>query len=191
MKVLPFLGQKNTFAVAFYILMVTFSPGLVLRAADVAVLTHHNDLNRTGANLNETQLNTANVNTNQFGLLYTRAVDDEIHTQPLIATNVAVPGKGTHNLVIVATVNDSVYAFEADDPSLTVPLWQTNFLSASAVAPTRADMNFTPCGATTYRDFAGKIGIVGTSVIDPATGILYVVARTKESGSTFVQRLWA
>src|SRR5262245_28953023 len=72
----------------------------------VAVLTQHNDLNRSGANLQEKLLNTNNVNTNQFGLLFRRTVDDEIHTQPLIMTNVNVPGKGTHNLAIVATVND-------------------------------------------------------------------------------------
>jgi hypothetical protein len=158
-------------------------------AAAVAVLTHHNDLNRTGANLNETLLATNNVNTNQFGLLWTRIVDDEIHTQPLIATNVAVPGKGTHNLVIVATVNNSVYAFDADDSSAATPLWQTNFLNANAVAPKNTDMTFA-CGGN-YKDFAGKMGIVGTPVIDPGTSTMYFVVRTKEFGSTYVQRLWA
>src|SRR5437016_10276981 len=127
--------------------------------AAVAVLTHHNDLNRSGANLNENLLTTNNVNTNQFGRLFTRAVDDEIHTQPLIMTNVDVPGQGTHNLVIVATVNDSVYAFDADDPTVTAPIWQTNFLAGSVVAPKNTDMTFA-CGGN-YRDFAGKIGIVG------------------------------
>jgi hypothetical protein len=45
------------------------------------------------------------------------------------------------------------------------------------------------CGGN-YKDFAGNIGIVGTPVIDPSSGILYVVVRTKEFSTTYVQRLW-
>src|SRR5439155_15726304 len=93
----------------------------------IAILTQHNDNNRSGDNLNESLLNVGNVNTNTFGLLYTRPVDDQIYAQPLIATNVAIPGKGVHNLVLVATVNDTVYAFDADDGTVSTPYWQTNF----------------------------------------------------------------
>ena len=85
-------------------------------ANPVAVLTQHNDNARTGMNLQETILNTINVHTNSFGLLYTRPVDDQIYAQPLIETNISIPGNGTHNLVIVCTVNDTVYAYDADDP---------------------------------------------------------------------------
>ena len=155
----------------------------------VAVLTHHNDLNRSGANLAETLLATNNVNTNQFGRLFTRAVDDEIHTQPLVVPNVNVPGKGVYNLVIVATVSNSVYAFDADEATNSAPVWRTNFLSANVFPPRNTDMTFA-CGGN-YKDFAGNMGIVGTPVIDPVTGKIYLVSRTKEFGTNYVQRLWA
>lgn len=161
----------------------------------VAMLTHHNDNSRSGENLNESILNTANVNTNTFGLLYTRPVDDQIYAQPLIATNVTIPGQGAHNLLIVATVNNTVYAFDADDPSVTAAYWQVNFNGnfggTNVVPPINSDMN----GACNpYRDFSGNMGIVGTPVIDPVTKIIYLVVRTKEisgSGTIFVQRLHA
>src|SRR5436190_7765820 len=124
-----------------FALLVVLSAGMSNRSLGaVAVLTHHNDLNRTGANLSETLLTTNNVNTNQFGKVFTRTVDDEIHTQPLLVTNVNVSGKGNFNLVIVATVSNSVYAFDADEASNSVPIWKTNFLSAGIVPPRNIDM---------------------------------------------------
>ena len=155
----------------------------------VAVLTYHNDLARTGQNTNEIVLTPANVNTNTFGLLTTRPVDDWVYAQPLIQTNVNVPGKGSHNLVYVCTVNDSIYAFDADDSTVGAPYWQTNFLGPNIVAPRNTDMTGA-CGGN-YLDFHGNMGIVGTPVIDPVSGTLYVVVRTKENGSTYVQRLRA
>src|SRR6185436_18580826 len=165
-----------------------------------AVLTQHNDNARTGDNLNEGILNISNVNTNTFGLLYTRPVDDQIYAQPLIATNVAIPGKGIRNLLIVATVNDSVYAFDADDPTVAAPYWQTNFTGTingvTVVAPRNTDMTGA-CGGN-YRDFSGAMGIVGTPAIDPTTKTMYFVVRTKEttaigtnSITNFVQYLYA
>src|SRR6476660_7424824 len=95
--------------------------------AAIDVLMQHNDNSRTANNLSETILNTTNVNQSTFGRLYSRAVDDQIYAQPLYATNVTIPGQGTHNVVYVATVNDSVYAFDADDA--TAPAyWKTSYI---------------------------------------------------------------
>ncbi|HZV33144.1 MAG TPA: LamG-like jellyroll fold domain-containing protein [Verrucomicrobiae bacterium] len=154
----------------------------------VAVFTQHNNNNRSGENLNETALNVSNVNTNTFGLLYTRPVDDQIYAQPLIATNLTIPGKGVHNVLYVCTVNDSVYAYDADDPTVVNPYWETNLIPPGAVIVHNTDMTGA-CGGN-YHDFSGEIGIVGTPVIDPVANIMYLVARTIESG-VFVQRLYA
>jgi hypothetical protein len=95
--------------------------------------------------------------------------------------NVAVSGQGTHNVVFIATENDSVYAFDAAG-SPTTPLWHSSFLINGAVA--------VPCGDTGSCEISPVIGITGTPVIDSSTNTLYVVAMTKESG-TYVQRLHA
>jgi hypothetical protein len=161
----------------------------------VAVLTQHNDNGRTGMNLNETVLNTGNVNTNSFGLLYSRPLDDQVYAQPLVMTNVTILGRGTRNIVIVATVNDTVYAFDADDPTVTTPYWTTTFINPPmVVVPNNADQSAIGACGGNYQDFSGKYGIVGAPVIDPNTETIYLLARTKEisgAGTVFVQRLHA
>ncbi len=158
--------------------------------ANVAVLMQHNNLSRTGANLEETLLKTNNVNTNTFGLVFTRAVDDQIYAQPLIITNVSIPGKGVHNLLIVATVNDSVYAFDADDASVTNAYWKVSFTNATEVPPRNTDYAPPVCGGN-YRDFSGNIGIVSTPAIDTARGVIFVLARTKQLGTNYLHKLHA
>jgi len=176
--------------IIFFLLAILFLAGAT--SAQVAVLTQHNNLAHTGANLQETSLSVTNVNTNQFGLLYSRAVDDQMYAQPLIMTNVDIPGKGIHNLVIAATVNDSVYAFDADDATVAAPYWTNSFINPpNIVPPTHTDLSaLGSCGGN-YNDFSGNMGIVSTPVIDPVAGTIYMVARTKEFGTTFVQRLHA
>jgi len=146
------------------------------------VLTWHNDNQRTGQNLAETILTPANVNPKQFGKLFTYPVDGQIYAQPLYVYGVTIPGQGAHNVVYVATENDSVYAFDADGLT-TTPLWQVSLIlnGGSAV----------PCGATgACSGISPVIGITGTPVIDGLSGTLYVVAFTAESG-TWIQRLHA
>jgi len=148
-------------------------------SAQVDVLTQHNDSGRTGANLHETILTPSNVNGKQFGMLFKRVVDDQVYSQPLVVSNVKISG-GSHDVVYVTTVNNSVYAFDANDSSATRPLWHVNFGTPASVH----DWDF---GCT---DINGNMGIIGTPVINAEKTTLYVVSLTKV-GSGFVQRLHA
>jgi hypothetical protein len=94
--------------------------------AQVDVLTANYDNNRTNANLNEGILNTNNVNPTQFGQIYTYPVDGQVYAQPLYVHALNMPGKGTLNVLFVATMHNSVYAFDADAATGTAPLWQMN-----------------------------------------------------------------
>jgi hypothetical protein len=148
-------------------------------SAQVDVLTNRNDLERTGANLKETVLTPANVNPGQFGMLFKRVVDDQVYSQPLLVTDVKIAG-GWHDVVYVTTVNNSVYAFDANDATATVPLWHVNF-------GTPANLHDADFGCT---DINGNMGIIGTPVVNAKKTTLYVVALTKAGGG-FSQRLHA
>ncbi len=148
----------------------------------VDVLTYHNDNARDGANLHETTLTPANVNANTFGKLGSVSVDGDVYAQPLIKTNVMVPGKGRQNLVFVATENDSLYAFNADTLA---PVWHDNFTNPAA--------GITPMPTTTS-DIYPTIGITSTPVIDPKTNTLYLVDTVEETtaaGPSIIQQLRA
>ena len=151
--------------------------------AQVSVVTYHNDVARTGQNTSETWLTPANVNKSRFGFRFSQPVDGFIVAQPLYLQNVSIPGAGTHNVVYVATLNDSVYAFDADNNtgSNASPLWHVNF-SNPAAGITTASGTFLPCQSTTGYT---QSGVISTPVIDPTTGTMYVVAKTNENGTVY------
>jgi len=144
------------------------------------VLTYHNDIARTGQNVTETILTTSNVTSAKFGKLGFYSVDGLVDAEPLYASNVAVPSNGTHNLLIVPTEHDSVYAFDADSGTT---IWKVSMLKTSETTSDNRG-----CGQVTP-----EIGVTSTPVIDRTrgpNGAIYVVAMSK-NGSTYHQRLHA
>ena len=147
------------------------------------VFTQHNDIGRTGQNLSETALTTAAVQAN-FGKKFSQPVDGFIYAQPLYVPNVAIQGKGTHNVVYVATENDSVYAFDAD--ASMAALWQVTLLDSAHGAGTGATpIDSTDPNQNACTDLIPKIGVTSTPMIDPSTGTMYVESKTKENGNFF------
>jgi hypothetical protein len=145
---------------------------------------------RTGQNLKETVLTPGNVNSAQFGKVFSFPVDGKVYAQPLYVPNVNIPGKGVHNVIYVATEHDSVYAFDADNLTST-PLWQTSFISP-ADGVTTLSIGTSSGNDITCDSMKPEVGITGTPVINAATKTMYLVARTKEvSGghTNFVQKL--
>lgn len=142
--------------------------------------TRQVDNSRTGQNTQEIALTPANVNSSRFGKLFTLNVDGAVNAEPLYVANLNMGGTGVHNVIYVATMADSVYAFDADGKS-TSPLWHRNFVDPNNGITTvpGADIGSTQ-----------QYGIVPTPVIDPNSNTIYVLARTKENGSYF-QRLHA
>ena len=151
-------------------------------SAQVSVVTAHNDIARTGQNLSETTLTPANVNSTQFGQLFSQTVNGQIFAQPLFVPNVTMPGKPTSNVVYVATgatyadSGDMVYAFDADVNGGVGarPMWSVSLLT-----------NTTPAGT-----FQLAHGVVGTPVIDLTSGTMYLVSNELQ-GANSIFRLHA
>jgi hypothetical protein len=161
----------------------------------VDVLVGRFDAVGTGANLHETTLTTANINTRNFGKLFSYEVEGAIYAQPLIVSDISVRGR-LRNVLYVATTNNMIYALDADDPG---PhgglLWQVR-LAEHGAFPVPGSLELVPtcpanpqtCGAD--RTIRGNMGILSTPVIDRSRNTIYALARTIESAG-YVQRLHA
>jgi hypothetical protein len=173
-----------------FLAALTLCLGLRLQG-QVSVLTHHGDAARTGANLNETSLTAAKVKSGNFGKLVYRLVDGDVYAQPLIVAEGT--GGQTKNVAIVATENNSVYAFNADDvnPNSTIfQLWR-----ASLGPPIDSATLYTAVGKPTCSDLTTQIGITGTPVVQiapnqPSQGVVFAAAKSK-SGNQYSYTLYA
>src|SRR5580658_9671058 len=138
-------------------------------AAQVNVLTANYDTDRTSSNNNERLLSPSSVNAINFGKVGAFPVDGEIYAQPLYVSGVSIAGK-LHNVVYTVTMHDSVYAFDADALTSSVPLWQVS-LGTSV-----------PAVMLNFNDVDLEVGILGTPVIDLGRQAIYVVSDTLENG---------
>jgi outer membrane protein assembly factor BamB len=151
---------------------------LALPATAQNVLTQHNDIGRTGANLLETHLTPATVKAG-FGKLFSRPVDGQIYAQPLVVNGVDMPGKGVRNVVYVATMKNNVYAFDADNPAEDCPLWKKNL--GQPVPYQLIPLNW---GSLAFQyNIKPFIGITSTPVIDVAKRRIWVAVKTMATES--------
>jgi hypothetical protein len=145
------------------------------------VTTYHNDGARDGVNDQEYVLNTTNVASGSFGKLFSCAADGAIYAQPLWVPNVTIGG-GVHNVIVAATMRDSVYVYDAD-ASPCVTYWHQTLIPTGETYGNWNDVQ--------TNDIFPDIGILGTPVIDPSTNNIFVVTKTKTNATTYHQRIHA
>ena len=164
---------------------VTKSASATIGTTDLlGVFTYHNNNNRDGSNTREFALTPSNVTSSTFGKLFSCNADGAIYAQPLWVPKVSVGvGGGTHNVIVAATMRDSVYVFDADaNPCVTY--WSKNLIPSGETYGNQGDVG--------TGDIFPDIGILGTPVIDSTTKTIYLVTKTKNSGTTtYHQRIHA
>ena len=151
--------------------------------SSIDVVTYHYDNLRTGQNISETILTSANVNPTHFGKLGEFSVTGNVDAQPLYLSNLSIPGVGIKNVLYIATEHGCVFAFDADSisGSTSKTLWTTSTTLAGEVPSDDRG-----CGQVTP-----EIGITSTPVIDRRRGAIYVVAVSKNSSGNYIHRIHA
>jgi outer membrane protein assembly factor BamB len=145
----------------------------------IDVLTFHYDNLRTGWNQSETDLTPANVRPKTFGLLTTLSISGEALAQPLLVSGFTLPDSTVHDILVIATSTNMVYAFDANSYAV---LWQVSLGTPQSSADLKST-NVTP-----------YFGISSTPAIVRAgsgAATIYVVTATEPSKDVFVSQLHA
>jgi hypothetical protein len=134
------------------------------------ITTYHYDNLRTGWNQAETTLTAANVGSSSFGLQYQVPLDEQVDAQPLFVSNQAISGQGNHDVVYVATENNTIYAIDANSGSVLLSQHYGTPVPISAL----------PGGCNNN---SNNMGINSTPVIDLAAGLIYAMTYTYENNT--------
>ena len=145
----------------------------------VDVPMYHNDAMRTGQNLQETTLTLANVKSATFGKINFLPADGKVDAQPLYLSGLTIGG-ATHNVLYIVSEHDSAYAYDADTGAL---LWHQR----ASIVPNGE----VPGDGMGCVEVLPEIGITSTPAIDRASGTIYLVAMSRDTGGTYHQRLHA
>jgi hypothetical protein len=140
----------------------------VLQLPSVYVVQHAYDTAQSGTEYAEPILNQTNVNTTQFGKLFTIPVSDWVDAQVLYVPQLNMQGQRiASNVVFIATTNNVVYAFDADNGT---QYWNSPLERA-------------PLSSQTFcnQDGQSTVGTLSTPVIDLGESAMYVVAPTQQT----------
>jgi hypothetical protein len=161
---------NDTVDVVQYINAIVSAPSNSVKVGCTNDVTYHNNNQRTGWNETEQVLTPANVGSPQFKLLQTVALDDQVDGQPLVVTQQTIKNSGVHDVVYVATENNTVYGIDVLTGAV---LLKENFGTPvpMSVLPGQCNNN------------AAHIGITSTPVIDPKTATMYVIVYSYESNA--------
>jgi hypothetical protein len=178
--------MQQQFAQVVLLLLVIIELQLKLTEAIPSVTTRSYNNARTGVNLNEVSLSPQTVNSTSFGKLYRHTVTGHVYSQVLYMPGVTVQSTN-RNIILVCTMANNVYAFDADDSTRAgTPLWQLN-LGRSVPVKGNDGSNVVGSACGDYRDIFIEIGILSTPVVDSTTNIMYVVATVYESADPIIR----
>jgi hypothetical protein len=150
--------------------------------AQTPVLTAQFNNARTAANLTESVLNLSNVNSSTFGKVLTFNVDGQVYAQPLYVPKLMVNG-ALHNVLYVATMANTIFAFDADTGE------QLHALNPGQAVPAVPENGTPPCPDQTTT--GTELGILSTPVIDLASNSLYLVSAAPGNSGTYTHRIYA
>jgi len=159
-------------------LLVIFAASALPAVGQTSVTTYHNDNYRTGWNQTESVLTPANVSAATFGRLQTVPLDDQVDAQPLVVPGVQITAgnyQGTHDVVYVATENNSVYAIDVHTGAV--------LLSPNFGSPVRYPLGCNNNGP--------NVGVNSTPVIDKNSNTMYVMVYNQLSNGSQQYKLHA